>query len=129
MSQKFVALLAGAISGLCLYFGLTKSELTLTVTILYPMAWRCLYDWLNSKGFLPNFGKTWGAIGSYVIITGPLTYAYILETRSVPIGLEKMIDNYALFSPHEYRSYCIPKIEFYGQTNANFRTNLIKSNL
>ena len=114
MSPKFVAYLAGAISGLCLYFGLNKSELILTVTILYPMAWRCLYDWLNSKGFLPNFGKTWGAIGSYVVITGPLTYAYILETRSVPIGLEKMIDSYALFSAYEHRSYSIGKMKFYG---------------
>ena len=67
------------------------------------MAFRCLADKLLETGTVPKFKH--GEIFFYMLCGVFCGYTYMIEHRSCPAGMYRMVDNYAKLNPTEKRTW------------------------
>ena len=89
ISKQLCTAVSGIAFAMPLAFGLNKIELQIFKLLLYPLAFRCLVNYLQVKSGIPSFSG--GDILSYMVVTFCVTYCYMLEGRSGK-SLQNMID-------------------------------------
>ena len=82
----------------------TKQEQNLIKLLCFPLAFRCLFDKLFEKKWLPYMGKHGGIIG-YMLTASIIGVTFSFEKMSMAPSMDRMVRNYSHQAKPEDRAW------------------------
>ena len=101
-----IGTVSGFLSAVSIYFIMNKKEQSLIKLLLFPLAFRCLFEKILQMGLLPNWGGP-GAVLSYVIFNFVFALNFVLELYSLEPAMNRMVTSYTKLRWDEARAFRI----------------------